>query len=158
MCFFARGGSPSSRNSTHRRMLLWPWALHEMWHLQELNNLYGHPYIVWQWIIQNDIDYHCEQRYLADFLYQEEIQKSQRYQLRLAIVLSTIQDTILDCQGGRIKQRQKRERTCRAQHLASHPHKCHGSNPSTRRVSISLDRKTRRPQRTIDIPQRGPVV
>src|SRR6266404_1568185 len=55
-------------------------------------------FIVRQWIVQNDIDYHREQRYLADFLYQEEIRKSQRYQRRLAIILSTIQDTILDCQ------------------------------------------------------------
>jgi len=49
-------------------------------HKVNLNNLYGHPYIVRQWITQNNIDYHHEQRYLADFLYQEEIRKSQRYQ------------------------------------------------------------------------------
>src|SRR6266404_2167436 len=68
--------------------------LHEV----KLNNLYGHPYIVCQWITQNNIDYHREQRYLADFLYQEEIQKSQRYQRRLSIVLSAIRDAITDCQ------------------------------------------------------------
>ncbi len=68
--------------------------LHEV----KLNNLYGHPYIVQQWIVQNNIDYHHEQRYLADFLYQEEIRKSQRYQRRLSIVLSAIQDAIADCQ------------------------------------------------------------
>src|SRR6266404_983864 len=68
--------------------------LHEV----KLNNLYWHPHIVRQWVGQNDIDYHCEQRYLADFLYQEEIRKSLRYQRHLAIVLSAIQDAILDCQ------------------------------------------------------------
>src|SRR6266404_2175203 len=69
-------------------------SLHEV----KLNNLYWHPYIVWQWVIQNDIDYHREQRYLRDFLYQEEIWKSQRYQQRLSIVLSAIRDAIADCQ------------------------------------------------------------
>src|SRR6266404_4157633 len=34
VCFLAGGGSPSSRNSTHCRMLLWPWALRKMWRLQ----------------------------------------------------------------------------------------------------------------------------
>ncbi len=68
--------------------------LHEV----KLNNLYGHPYIVRQWIVQNNIDYHREQRYLADFLYQEEVRKSQRYQRRLSIVLSAIWDAITDCQ------------------------------------------------------------
>src|SRR6266404_4016429 len=68
--------------------------LHEV----KLNNLYGHPYIVRQWITQNNIDHHREQRYLADFLYQEEIRKSQCYQRRLSIVLSAIQDAIADCQ------------------------------------------------------------
>src|SRR6266404_916433 len=66
-------------------------------HKVNLNNLYGHPYIIRQWIVQNDIDYHHEQRNLADFLHQEEVQKSQQYQRRLSIILSTIQDAILDC-------------------------------------------------------------
>ncbi len=69
-------------------------SLHEV----NLNNLYWDPCIVRQWIVQNNINYHCEQRYLADFLYQEEIRKSQQYQRHLTIVLSAIQDTILDCQ------------------------------------------------------------
>ena len=68
--------------------------LHEV----NLNNLYGHPYIVRQWIVQNNINHHHEQRYLADFLYQEEIWKSQRYQQWLSIVLSAIRDAIADCQ------------------------------------------------------------
>ena len=63
-----------------------------------LNNLYWHPYIAQQWVIQNDIDYHREERYRRDFLYQEEIRKSQRYQRRLSIVLSAIRDAITDCQ------------------------------------------------------------
>ena len=67
-------------------------------HKVNLNNLYWDHRIVRQWVTQNNIDYHCEQRYLADFLLQEEIRKSQRYQHQLTIVLSTIQDTILDCQ------------------------------------------------------------
>ncbi len=67
-------------------------------HKVNLNNLYWDPRVVRQWIVQIDIDYHREQRYLADFLYQEEIRKSQWYQWCLTIVLSAIQDTILDCQ------------------------------------------------------------
>ncbi len=46
--------------------------LHEV----NLNNIYWAPYLVCQWIVQNDIDYHCEQRYLADLRHQEEIRKS----------------------------------------------------------------------------------
>src|SRR6266404_5182301 len=69
-------------------------------HLHEVkpNNLYWDCRIIRQWITHNDIDYHREQRYLADFLIQEEIRKSQQYQYRLTIVLSAIQDAILDCQ------------------------------------------------------------
>src|SRR6266404_4681374 len=68
--------------------------LHEV----KLNNIYWAPYLVRQWIVQNDINYYHEQRYLADLRYQEEIWKSQRYQRRLSIVLSAIQDAIADCQ------------------------------------------------------------
>ncbi len=68
--------------------------LHEV----ALNNLYWHPYVAQQWVIQNDIDVHREERYRRDFLYQEEIRKSQRYQRRLSIVLSAIRDAIADCQ------------------------------------------------------------
>src|SRR6266404_2184596 len=68
--------------------------LHEV----KLNNIYWAPYLVRQWITQNDINYHHEQRYLADLLHQEEIWKSQRYQRQLSIVLSAIQDAIADCQ------------------------------------------------------------
>ncbi len=50
--------------------------LHEV----NLNNIYWAPYLVRQWIVQNDIDYHREQRYLADLQHQEEIRKSQHYQ------------------------------------------------------------------------------
>ncbi len=71
-------------------------SLHEVKLSQ--NNIYWAPYLVHQWIVQNDINYHREQRYLADFLYQEEIRKSQRYQRQLSIVLSAIQDAIADCQ------------------------------------------------------------
>ena len=68
--------------------------LHEV----KLNNLYWHPHIVRQWIGQNDIDYYREQRYLANILHQEEVQRSLRYQRRLSIVLSAIRDAIADCQ------------------------------------------------------------
>src|SRR6266404_901549 len=67
-------------------------------HKVKLNNLYWHPYIAQQWVIQNDIDYHREERYRRDYLYQEEIWKSQHYQRRLSIILSAIRDAIADCQ------------------------------------------------------------
>src|SRR6266404_4706925 len=68
--------------------------LHEV----TLNNLYWNPSTVRRWVIQNNINYHQERRYLADLQLQEEIQKSQRYQRRLSIVLSAIRDAIADCQ------------------------------------------------------------
>src|SRR6266404_97901 len=68
--------------------------LHEV----KLNNIYWAPYLVCQWIVQNNINYHRKQRYLTNLLHQEEVWKSQQYQRRLTIVLSAIQDAILDCQ------------------------------------------------------------
>src|SRR6266404_2945438 len=77
-------------------------------HKVKLNNLYWHPHIIHQWIGQNEIDHHHEQRYQADLALQEEIWRTQRYQRRLAIVLSTIQDAIRDCQRWQNQARQEK--------------------------------------------------
>src|SRR6266404_135841 len=68
--------------------------LHEV----NVDNLQHHRHFVLQYITQQNIDYHREERYRRDFLYQEEIWKSQCYQRRLSIVLSAIKDAIADCQ------------------------------------------------------------
>src|SRR6266404_6069912 len=78
-------------------------------HKVNLNNLYWSRRTVSQWITQNNIDYHIEQRYLANLALQEEIQRSQRYQRRLAVVLSAIHDTICNCQMWQNQARKEKD-------------------------------------------------
>src|SRR6266404_1732874 len=104
-CFQAQGPSSPYNAYDFGHNINSNFPLHEV----NLNNLYWSCHTVSQWITQNEIDYHVEQRYLADLALQEEIQRSQQYQQRLAIILSAIRDTILDCQRWQNQVRKEKD-------------------------------------------------